>query len=446
MRPLTGERKTMAYVSGTDSAETINAADGVTWQADSIYGYDGDDFIFGLGGDDSIFGGLGGDVLFGGEGTDTAFYSDSDVEVYVDLASGRGYSGTASGDWLFEVENLHGSYYGDWLAGSSGANRLFGAGGNDWLKGAGGVDRLEGGDGDDTLDGGTEADTMIGGRGSDTYIVDSRADVVSEPWMIDWPNTDRVLTSVDYWLPEGHYIEILESSRPDDALGLLLLTGNSFANTIIGDNGRVNHLTGGGGADTMIGRGGRDQYSVDNAGDVVVERPGEGYDLVFTSVSYTLPDGSDIEEMNTSSSFRTDPIDLTGNGSGNIIYGNAGRNYIFGRDGNDELIGNGGNDYFVFDRAPDAASNVDFLSDFNHAADDILLDNAVFGNFVNSIVDPDEFVIGTAAGDANDFLIYDSGAATLYFDRDGNGTAFAQIRFATVRPGTAIAYDDFQIS
>jgi RTX calcium-binding nonapeptide repeat (4 copies) len=50
------------------------------------------------------------------------------------------------------------------------------------------------------------------------------------------------------------------------------LVGNNFAQTIIGNAG-ANIINGLGGADTMQGLGGNDRYYVDNAADVIVERP-----------------------------------------------------------------------------------------------------------------------------------------------------------------------------
>jgi len=67
----------MATVYGTNNSETINASDGVTNGADTIFGYFGNDTTFGLGGNDEILGGVGADTINGGSGTDTANYSDS---------------------------------------------------------------------------------------------------------------------------------------------------------------------------------------------------------------------------------------------------------------------------------------------------------------------------------------------------------------------------------
>src|SRR5688500_1004929 len=108
----------MANIYGTDGAETINAFDGVTNNADTIFGFGGNDSIFGLGGNDEIKGGGGADAINGGSGTDTANYSDSAEGVVVSLISNEGFGGTAEGDTLTSIENLTGSSHDDFLVGN----------------------------------------------------------------------------------------------------------------------------------------------------------------------------------------------------------------------------------------------------------------------------------------------------------------------------------------
>jgi Ca2+-binding RTX toxin-like protein len=133
----------MANVYGTDSSETINAADGVTNSADTIFGFGGNDNIYALGGNDEIKGGGGADYIDGGSGIDTANYSDSWTGVSVNLGAGAiGSGGTAQGDILVNVENVTGSSYADTLIGNAGNNVLAGLEGNDVLKGGGGADAV----------------------------------------------------------------------------------------------------------------------------------------------------------------------------------------------------------------------------------------------------------------------------------------------------------------
>ena len=106
----------------------------------------GNDTFYGLGGNDALTGGAGADRIDGGSGTDTASYAGSNAAVNVNLQTGTGSGGHATGDTLVSIENLTGSSYNDTLTGNSGNN---------------------------VLDGGAGADTMRGGAGDDTYVVDN---------------------------------------------------------------------------------------------------------------------------------------------------------------------------------------------------------------------------------------------------------------------------------
>ncbi len=171
---------------------------------------------------------------------------------------------------------------------------------------------------------------MSGGAGNDTYNVDNAGDVVNEA---AGQGTDRVLATVSYTLAAGSEIETLQSQS---ATGLTL-TGNEFNNAVIGgaagdtlvgaegndtltgnggndslDGGLGNDaLNGGAGADTMAGGAGNDTYTVDNAGDVVTEATGGGTDTVFTTVSYALAAGSEVEVLRANAG--ATPLSLTGN-------------------------------------------------------------------------------------------------------------------------------------
>jgi predicted extracellular nuclease len=113
-------------------------------------------------------------------------------------------------------------------------------------------------------------------------------------------------------------------------------------------------LIGGTGADTMTGGSGNDFYLVDNAADVIVEGTGEGaFDIVFTTVSYTLGAAVEAEAFAVNDLSSTGALNLTGNGFSQVIYGNAGANLIVGGGGEDTMIGLGGNDTYLVDSVSD---------------------------------------------------------------------------------------------
>jgi hypothetical protein len=66
------------------------------------------------------------------------------------------------------------------------------------------------------------------------------------------------------------------------------ISGNADADILHGSP-VTDRLDGGAGADLMIGGGGDDTYTVDNAGDAVVENPNEGTDTVIATTHFALP-------------------------------------------------------------------------------------------------------------------------------------------------------------
>jgi Ca2+-binding RTX toxin-like protein len=482
----------MAQIHGTAASETIDAADGVTNGADFILGYAGNDRIFGLGGDDWLYGMAGADHLDGGAGTDEAAYNDSHVGVTVSLLSGTGSGGTAQGDTLVNIENLNGSEHADILLGNDLANVLRGLGGNDTLKGGGGADTLYGYDGNDTLKGGGGADTLygdggFGDGGNDTLQGGGGADHLdggSGTDEADYSDSASgvtvsllsgtgfggtaegdTLTSIENLSGSGYAdtlygnnaVNVLRGMDGADTLkgfggsdtlwggdGSDSLYGMDGADTLRGENGN-DHLDGGAGTDTMIGGLGNDTYIVDNAGDSVTESGGQGIDVVRTSVSWTMTAGADIETLRTTNDAGVAAINLTGNASGNVIRGNNGNNVIAGGAGNDELTGLGGQDSFLFDTPLDAAFNLDVIADFVVADDTILLDQGIFSSGLGlGNISAGEFVIGAAALDGNDRIIYDDTTGALYYDADSVGGADA-VQFAELSTGLALTYLDFLV-
>jgi Ca2+-binding RTX toxin-like protein len=421
------------HLIGTGANETLNGGLGTDW-------------LEGVGGNDRLDGGPGNDLLQGGIGDDWYYVDSADVVVE---AAGEGNDRVfASASYTLaaglSVEtlttdfnpgtspiNLTGNELANAIYGNAGANRLTGGGGNDALAGVAG---------NDILDGGTGADVTLGGTGDDWYFVDNVGDIVVEA--VGEGTLDRVFASVSYTLTAGAEIEIL-STNNHGGTGAINLTGNALANAIYGNAGD-NVLDGAAGADTLVGWAGNDFFYVDNAADIVVEAAGQGSDRVFASVSYTLGAGASVEMLTTDFHPGTNAINLTGNELANVIFGNAGVNILDGKGGNDVLIGNAGADSFAFTTAL-GAGNVDEIADFAPGSDKLLLDDAVFTAIGGlGALNANAFVTGTAAGDADDRIIYDSATGQLFYDADGNLSG-AAVLFATLDGHPAITANDFAV-
>jgi len=129
---LTGNSGTNMLYGGAGDDTLSSGAD-----YDYLYGQDGNDIMRGGAGSTYI-----GDTFDGGNGTDAVTYTDSNVGVTVNLATGKGSGGDAANDVYTSVENVTGSAGRDALVGNGGANVLDGWAGADVLTGGGGADRF----------------------------------------------------------------------------------------------------------------------------------------------------------------------------------------------------------------------------------------------------------------------------------------------------------------
>jgi len=331
--------------------------------------------------------------------------------------------------------------------GSEGADGIFG-------NGAG--NRISGGDGADDLNGRGGADTLAGGAGDDRFWVDDPGDRVIEARDQGY---DTVYASISYSL-QGQHVERIELTGPAD----INATGNGLANTLVGNDGvnilsggkgddvyyiqtigdRVlegkgeghdtvystisyslrgqyvedltlegsgdinatgnnlaNVLTGNAGVNVLAGGEGDDTYYVQNASDVVLENRGEGYDAVYSTVSYSVQ-GQHVEAL-----FLTGEadIDATGNALDNFLGGNDGANHLYGGAGNDTLDGGfgaadtleggAGDDHY------DIRSVGDRVIEGKEGGYDIVfasVDFALTGQYIEELVLTDEAVRGVGNG------------------------------------------------
>ncbi len=386
---------------------------------DTLTGGDAPNQIAGLGGSDVIDGGLGADRLDGGGGDDF-LYVDNMGDVIIE-ANGGGFDNVlARASYVLTAGAYVEILSTDNHAGTAAIN-LTGNELNNIVLGNAAANTLDGG-------GGAGADILAGFGGNDTYFVDANETVREDAG----GGYDYVVARASFTLTAGAEVELL-GTTDNAGTAAINLTGNEFANIILGNAG-ANTLNGGsGGADRLVGNGGDDTLFVD-ADDIVVEAGGGGYDYVVAKTSYSLSAGAEIELFGTTNNAGTSALNLTGNEFANIVLGNAGANVLNGGLGADRLVGNGGADSFAFTSAL-GSGNVDVITDFAHNDDKILLDHAVFGLSAGAL-GAGAFVTGSAAGDGDDRIIYNSTTGALLFDADGSAGG-AAVQFATLQRASA---------
>jgi Ca2+-binding RTX toxin-like protein len=425
------------YLIGFGAIGTGNALD------NRIYGGGGENELYGRGGSDTLVGSLATDVLDGGTGADTMEGESGDDYFWVDNSGDVVIENSNDGyDMVFSRVDYTLTANVEVLVLE--ANAVTGIGNDEYnyIYGNSQNNVLEGRAGADVLSGDLGADTMIGGTSSDTYYVDNAGDVVTE---LANEGLDYVRSTVNHTLAanvEGLILDNPATSGTGNNLDNDLW-GNNADNVLTGGDG-ADHLHGEAGNDTLIGGTGDDVYWITDAAADLTESAGQGIDTVYTVVSYTLTAGADIETLAINSAGSMQAIDLTGNGSGNIVRGNNGTNVINGGNGNDELIGMGGQDVFLFNTALNVTFNIDTLSDFSVADDIMHLDDAIFSTIAPGGLQATQFRVGAAAQDGNDYIIYDSATGALYYDSDGNSPG-AAIQFAELAPGLALTNNDFLV-
>ncbi len=513
----------------------------------TISGLDSDgDILLGTPGADTLDGGIGADTMTGFAGNDS-YAVDNAGDTVVEVAGeGNDTIRTAVSYTLaagLSVEtltttnaaglgaiDLAGNEIDNRIEGNDGVNLIAGHGGEDLLYGNGGGDGLTGGAGNDLLDGGAGidtaffagspgfTDTLVGwvatsfegsdilrnveiaveGSGQRNLLVGSTGFATIQA------ASDSAVTGDNIRLAAGSY----SGTVTYDVGGLTVIgqTGSqqnvtyapvgTFGISVFGANlvdtittGAGNDsLNGGGGDDVMTGGQGHDTYHVLQAGDVVIEAPGGGVDIIFTAVSYSLNDGSEVEVLATRAFDGTDPINLTGNGLANYMIGNDGANTMDGKAGADVMVGRAGNDtYIVYDAGDEAVENagggVDILfTAVSYALNDFWevevlatiafdgtapidltgngLDNYMIGNDGANTMDgkggsdvlvgragEDRFAFTTALGAGNVDTIFEFVAAddTIALDSELFGLADGPLDPNAFRVGTAAADADDRI-
>ena len=325
-------------LDGAGGNDIVNGGAGI----DTLFGDAGNDIIDGGGAADTIDGGLDADIMRGGIGNDTYTVDVADDQVIENANEGT--------DTVIAPLNH-----------TLGPNLEILALSGTAVNGTGnGLDNILVGNGlDNVLDGAAGADSMRGVTGNDSYRVEDAGDQIIENAS---EGTDTVFTLRNLTLAANTEILVLDGVAERG-------TGNALDNILFG-NAQANFLDGAGGADTMVGRTGDDDYTVDNAGDLVIENANEGVDLVNAAINYML--GANVETLRLIGT----AVSATGNDLSNAVFGNALDNIINGGAHSDFLRGEGGRDTFVFN----FVTGNDVVADYIAGTDFLAFSTALFFN------------------------------------------------------------------
>jgi Ca2+-binding RTX toxin-like protein len=415
----------------------------------NILGNNGNNELYGTNFDDLIDGGIGADKMYGYGGADTYVVDNIGDQVIETEAGAAGGIDLVKSSVSFtlgaNLENLT-------LNDSANINGT----GNE-------LDNVTtGNDGNNVLDGAGGNDTLNGGKGDDTYIVDSTKDkVVENIANAASGGIDTVKSTVSFSLAALANVENLT------LLGKMHLdaTGNALDNKLAGNDG-ANELDGGQGADTMAGGKGGDTYFVDNVGDLVKEKAGEGDDTIVSTVAIAAPvahvenytfnvntaiqftgnadtawiDGGTGNDTLTSGGLIN--IMLNGEAGDDTLIGSSKTDRLHGGTGADLMIGGDGGDYYwvdnVKDKVQEAANqgidlvyssvNIDKLAanvEKLQLTDKALigtgneLDNVIAGTSGDNVLDGGtgkDILIG---GEGNDTYIIDNSDDGVYENKNG---------------------------
>jgi serralysin len=475
---------TTALQGGADTITLVNAI--VTSIQGDVYGANATGAF--TGGNDTISqtfnrgntsasGSIAGDAYFGA----ALLFTCGDDKITLDLRGSQSsssntlvgdvaqYSATGNGSMTggndvltFNSEaNQTSTLFGDAQSASASGN-LTVDDGNDTLTGGAGNDLLYGDTvsvtaggtatrsvGNDLLDGRGGNDMLDGGLGSDTAAFS-----LSQAVHVD-------LTGVAGSASSDLFEAVGQGN--DQLINIENVRGSALADIIAGD-GQSNVIRGGGGKDLLDGRGGTQDY-IDFSDkttkvEITLLAPGStGTAKVNGVVEDTFKNfeaviGGSAGDALTGNAGSNNIAGGKGNdtvvgASGNdTVFGGEGDDLVAGSLGNDQLTGNAGADLFRFNSTLSTSANLDTITDFVHASDEIQLDDAIFTALTSpwSSAQFKTAASGHVANTVNQHILYDRSTGVLWYDPDGSGaggqTAFAKLGTST---HPTIDWTDFQI-
>lgn len=291
----------------------------------------------GTSGADVIDGGAGMDLMEGGAGNDVYFVDN--IQDFVKEAADGGVDEVYVSSLIYtmtaNVERGYLQIANGYLMGNALDNMMGGTAFNDILDGKGGQDLME------------------GGLGDDIYFVDAVGDWTKEE--ADG-GIDTVYASVDHVMQANIEYGFRQTAGTLYGNGLNNNLGGSFGDDILW--GGAGHdliegasgddvIYGGVGDDTMKGGMGNDTFVINDVFDVVIEGAGEGFDTIYSSLSYT------VLTANVERGILLNKGVLIGNGLDNHLGGTQWTDVLNGGSGADLLEGALGDDTYFVDNNSD---------------------------------------------------------------------------------------------
>ena len=334
-------------------------------------------------------------------------------------------------------ETVHGSEGVDYATMRLGNDTYYGNGGNDLLIGHGGADHLDGGDGNDIF--------VIGGFGSGVQGTTSKADDGNKEWIATGSAHDVIIGGAG-----TDTLRVTTGIGANNTTnGTVLLNDANFQSMeVVQVGGTVGRLNVEDAALQLL----NDHYyhransSVSNLSNTLGNNGG--------TISNVVIDASGVT---------TNGLRFEGNADKNTFIGTTKADTFIGNGGNDVLTGGAGADKFVFGKVHEQIvtgssttvqtytntafnlTGVDTITDFTRGSDKLHLNDdqysALMGGISNANV---RASANGAAGDANDYLLFNTTSKLLSYDADGNG-AGAAVSIAKLTGVSTLNASDFVI-
>jgi Ca2+-binding RTX toxin-like protein len=336
------------------------------------------------------------------------------------------------------TETVYGSEGVDFGVMNGGNDTYYGADGNDVLVGGSGADALYGEDGDDIFE--------IGGFGTGVSGTTSAADDGQQEWIATGAEHDLIVG--------GDGVDTLRITTgigaDTKANGTIVLNDANFQSMeVVQVGGTVDQLNVENEALQML----NDHYYFQANGNV---------DDLSNSLGNN---GGTINNVVVDASGVTaNGLRFEGNADDNTFIGTTQDDVFVSNSGDDVLTGGAGADTFVFGKVHEQVvtgdddevqtyvdtafelSGIDFITDFMSGLDKIALNTDMFSSLTVGGFSAGNLVVGSGAtaGDADDYILFDTSTFALSYDADGSG-AGAAIQFATLDGVTSFSATDVEV-